>query len=73
MQATTESRALVTETAVRAGLSPNILRTLAEKGAVPALKVGKYWSFNLADLELIREAAAAAGHRPIVVAAPSPV
>ncbi|MBN9522369.1 hypothetical protein J0H58_28260 [bacterium] len=72
MTATSESKVLIAEMAIRSGVTPSFLRVLAERGAVPAAKAGRYWMFDLADIELIRQAATAAGRPPIVVAAPSP-
>lgn len=64
-----ERRALIGEMSIRAGVTTALLRALAERGAVPAVRCGKFWSFSLADVGAVRAAATAAGHPPIVAAA----
>jgi hypothetical protein len=64
-----ERRVLIGEMSIRAGVTTALLRALAEQGAVPAVRCGKFWSFCLADIGAVRAAAAAAGHPPIVAAA----
>jgi hypothetical protein len=61
-------RVLIAEMAIRSGVTPSFLRALADRGAVPATKAGRYWTFDLADIELIRQAATASGRPPIVAA-----
>jgi hypothetical protein len=63
-----ERRVLISEMSIRAGVSTALLRALAERGAVPAVRCGRFWSFSLADIGVVRAAAAAAGHPPIVAA-----
>ncbi|QDU23610.1 hypothetical protein [Urbifossiella limnaea] len=61
-----ERRVLISEMSIRAGVTTALLRALAERGEVPAVRCGKFWSFSLADLGVVRAAATAAGHPPIV-------
>lgn len=61
-----ERRVLISEMSIRAGVTTALLRALAERGAVPSARCGKFWSFSLADIGAVRAAATAAGHPPIV-------
>ncbi len=61
-----ERRVLISEMSIRAGVTTALLRALAERGEVPAVRCGKFWSFSLTDIGAVRAAATAAGHPPIV-------
>jgi excisionase family DNA binding protein len=41
----------VSETATYLGLSPKTVYAWAEKGAIPAYKVGRVWRFDKTDLD----------------------
>lgn len=71
MTTSCDSLVLLGEMSVLSGVTPSFLRKLAERGAVPAIRPGRYWAFRVCDVGAIREAATAAGRPPLTAAATS--